>query len=55
MNRLSPLIRTRSMAYVPLPPRAPDAEAPRSELMQDVREFLVGWLGGVVFFGTFLA
>ena len=54
MNRLSPLIRTRSMAYVPLPAQ-PVVEAPRGELMQDVREFLVGWLGGLVFFGTFLA
>ena len=55
MNRLSPLIRTSSMAYVPLPPRAVEREAEQSELMQDVREFLVGWLGGLVFFGTFLA
>ena len=55
MNRLSPLIRTRSMAYVPLPAQPVQADEPRSELMQDVREFLVGWLGGLVFFGTFLA
>lgn len=55
MNRLSPLIRTRSFGYAP-PLEVRVAEEPkRSELMQDVREFLVGWLGGLVFFGTFLA
>ena len=56
MNRMSPLIRTRSMAYVPLPAPVPARQASEpSALMQDVREFLVGWLGGLVFFGTFLA
>ena len=34
-------------------PQEPERES--TDLMRDVREFLVGWLGGLVFFGTFLA
>ena len=57
MNRLSPLIVRQ--------PRAPSKplfqwetegapEETRPDLIEDLRLFAVGWLGGLVFFGTFL-
>lgn len=52
-NRLTSLITRRvgRMApYAPLPPAVP-ATIPGSE---DLRLFLTAWLGGLVFFGTFL-
>jgi len=57
MNRLSPLIVRR------VGPSAPPARfewalgtgEQRSALLDDVRLFATGWLGGLVFFGTFLA
>ncbi len=55
MNRLSPLI----VRQVRQPARPFDqwreaAEEPKSAGMDDVQLFLTGWLGGLVFFGTFL-
>ena len=56
MNRLSPLIVRRD--YTPARPFAewhvPAAEASRSTLSKDVRLFLTGWIGGLIFFGTLL-
>lgn len=56
MNRFSPLIARQ--VRIPARPFAewhvPAAEAPKSGLPDDVRLFLTGWLGGLVFFGTLL-
>jgi hypothetical protein len=56
MNRLSPLIARQD--YTPARPfsewHAPAAEAPPSTLAKDVRLFLTGWVGGLIFFGTLL-
>jgi hypothetical protein len=55
MNRLSPLIvrqvrhSGRPFAEWHQPAAAPEAQ------LTDLRLFLTGWLGGLVFFGTFLA
>lgn len=58
MNRLAPLIVRRPKA----PPRplflwddqelAPEEKRP--DLIDDIRLFATGWLGGLVFFGTLL-
>ena len=57
MNRLSPLI-VRQPRIPSRPLFQWDAEtAPeekRPDLIEDLRLFGVGWLGGFVFFGTFL-
>jgi hypothetical protein len=55
MNRLSPLIvRQVRHATRPSAEWQQPAEEPRSTLMDDLQLFLTGWLGGLVFFGTFL-
>lgn len=56
MNRLSPLI-VRQVRHPARPFALWDqpAEKPSSRLADDVRLFLTGWLGGLVFFGTFLS
>ncbi len=58
MNRLSPLIARRvgPMAAAgsfdrPEPSESVDA----GRWLDDLRQFAVGWLGGLVFFGTFIA
>lgn len=56
MNRLDPLIVRRTG---PLAPRAiamPIAEEtpPASTLMDDVKTFALVWLGGLIFFGTYI-
>ena len=57
MNRLSPLIVRRvgpvaaAVRYDPPPPfEGLDA----SRWLDDLKLFATGWLGGLVFFGTFL-
>lgn len=40
----------RAVAFAPL---APSAEP--DDMMADLKLFATGWLGGLVFFGTFLA
>lgn len=60
MSRLSPLIVRRAGPFAPaLPMAAPSIEFeldfPPPEWMEDVRRFVTLWLGGLVFFGTFLA
>jgi hypothetical protein len=58
MNRLSPLIVRRVGAFapaLPLPdPRAGEA-APAPDWAEDLKLFATFWLGGLVFFGTYLA
>jgi hypothetical protein len=57
MNRLSPLIVRRAGAFAQ--PLQIDwnlgTPEQRSRLMDDLKLFATGWLGGLVFFGTFLA
>jgi len=57
MNRLSPLIvrRTGPMAAsVPLEHGEPFAGTDAAAWLDDVKLFATGWIGGLVFFGTFL-
>ena len=55
MHRLSPLIvrqvRNPGRPFADWPGLV---EAPKSKLSDDVQLFLTAWLGGLVFFGTFL-
>ncbi|HEY0445454.1 MAG TPA: hypothetical protein VGD19_03275 [Allosphingosinicella sp.] len=57
MNRLSPLIVRRVGGSAPPLPLdwSFGTEAQQSALLDDIKLFATGWLGGVVFFGTFLA
>ena len=58
MNRLSPLI-TRSTGpwAAALPLDEPDvlAGAAPAVWLQDLKLFAIGWVGGLVFFGTLLS
>ena len=56
MNRLAPLI-SRPVFAVTGPAELPwdGIERRRPDPLADLKQFLVFWLGGVVFFGTFLA
>ncbi|MGF1549035.1 MAG: hypothetical protein ACFBQW_00650 [Sphingomonadaceae bacterium] len=70
MNRLAPLIRRDHLPPLAEPPPAPvlrkyvhramarPPEAPpprrRSDAIGDLEFFLLGWLGGVAFFGALL-
>lgn len=59
MNRLSPLIVRKVGRFAPAPayavhrPRVNETQA--SGLLDDLKLFAGGWLGGLVFFGTFLS
>ena len=57
MNRLSPLIVRKvgpyASAFVFGPRYRPD-EAQAGALIADLRLFLTGWAGGLIFFATFL-
>ena len=59
MNRLSPLIirRTGPWAAALAASRAGAASKARSRRpgLQDLKLFAVGWLGGLVFFGTLIS
>ena len=56
MNRLSPLIARRAAPIAEeLSLEWSMSEAEGSALLDDIKLFATGWLGGVVFFGTFLA
>lgn len=56
MNRLSPLITRSSGRYAPMPSWTPSsASEPSSDFNEDLKLFAMGWLGGLVFFGTLLA
>jgi hypothetical protein len=56
MNRLAPLIVRRAGRHASLgAPRLiemPTAAQARS-MLEDLRLFATGWLGGLIFFGTF--
>lgn len=57
MNRCTPLITRRvgRMAIAPPCPLPRPVAAQNGGGGEDIRLFLTGWLGGLVFFGTFLA
>ena len=57
MNRLSPLIIRRvgpRAAAMPFDPPRPFENADAAAWLDDLRLFATGWVGGLVFFGTFL-
>lgn len=57
MNRLSPLIVRKAGPYAPafvFGPRYRPDEAQASALIADLRLFVTGWAGGLIFFATFL-
>ena len=58
MNRLAPLIarqpRTPSRPLFQWDSAELAPEEKRPDLVEDVKLFATGWLGGLVFFGTFL-
>ena len=58
MNRLSPLITRRTGPWaMALPAETPDlleGAAPPAWL-QDLKLFAIGWVGGLVFFGTLIS
>ena len=53
MNRLSPLI-ARQVRHAGKPYAEWQQADARKSSMDDVQLFLTAWLGGLVFFGTFL-
>lgn len=58
MNRLSHLITRSPTRYAPMPswtPQSVAAPEPASDFADDLKLFAIGWLGGLVFFGTLLA
>lgn len=60
MSRLAPLVTRRSVpraVAVAMPARNPEpfSEEQAAAWMADLRLFVTAWLGGVVFFGTFLS
>lgn len=55
MNRMSPLISRRTGPWalaLPYEEEAPFAGATPAAWFEDLKLFAVGWLGGLVFFGT---
>ena len=56
MNRLSPLVAQRAQALAPSLVFEPQVdEVPPSRLAEDLKMFAVAWLGGLIFFGTYLS
>lgn len=59
MNRLSPLIVRHYGPLAPvlaLPaPALDETPFPASAWLEDLRQFLTGWAGGMIFFLTFLS
>ena len=58
MNRLSPLITRRTGPWAAaLPVDAPDmlAGAEPAMWLEDLKLFAIGWIGGLVFFGTLIS
>jgi len=53
MSRLAPLIARRAM-LAPAPAARIAAAAPSARL-DDIRLFLTGWIGGLIFFWTLLS
>ncbi|HEX8641567.1 MAG TPA: hypothetical protein VF704_10490 [Allosphingosinicella sp.] len=57
MNRLSPLVVRRvgpRAAAMPLPRHEPFAEGEPAALLEELKLFATGWIGGLIFFGTLL-
>ena len=57
MNRLSPLIERRvgpTAATVPLPAPPSFGGQEPAQWADDLRLFVTGWVGGLIFFGTLL-
>ena len=60
MSRLAPLITRRSgpravAVALPAADRETFSEAQTAAWLADLKLFVTAWLGGVVFFGTFLS
>ena len=58
MSRLSPLIVRRvgpRAAALPVTEAEPFAGTDAAAWLEDLRMFATGWIGGLVFFGTFLS
>lgn len=55
MNRLSPLIIRRAAAVPVQLDWIEEAEERELGYLEDLKLFATGWLGGFVFFATFLA
>jgi hypothetical protein len=57
MNRLSPMIVRRpgpTAVAISMTRPEPFAGAEPSRWLDDLRLFATGWIGGLIFFGTFL-
>ena len=57
MSRLSPLIVRRTgpwAAALPIEEAEPFAGTDAAAWLEDLKLFATGWIGGLVFFGTFL-
>ena len=58
MNRLSPLI-TRTTGFwaaaLPMDEPGPLSGAAPAAWLQDLKLFAIGWVGGLVFFGTLIS
>jgi hypothetical protein len=58
MNRLSPLITRRTgplAAALPFEQPEPFAGAEPAVWLQDLKLFALGWVGGLIFFGTLIS
>ena len=58
MNRLSPLITRRTgpwAAALPLDEAEPFAGTAPAARLEDLKLFALGWVGGLVFFGTLIS
>lgn len=58
MSRLSPLIVRRVGPWaraLPVEAAAPFAGTDAGAWLEDLKLFATGWIGGLVFFGTFLS
>lgn len=58
MNRLSPLISRRagpSAAALPYCPAPAFAGTDAAAWLDDLKLFVTGWIGGLIFFGTLLS
>ena len=58
MSRLAPLIVRRTgpwAAMLPMDEAEPFAGTDAAAWLEDLKLFATGWIGGLVFFGTFLS
>lgn len=57
MNRLAPLIVRRTGPWavmLPLDVPEPPPEAGPAAWLEDLKLFTIGWIGGLIFFGTLI-